>query len=307
VGAFIHRLLIVALQIVEPSCAAPLVALSRTLLTRYPVTQQLLEGDDDRTTTGGSFKPLPIQHEDLPELSNPFSAAAWELTLLCHHWHPDVRDQAKKSCKLLPTTSTDNPLLLSKTLSKHHLFYPGWKLPTEHPLSLQVKKQANVKERNRKAIYVNFNTEYKYPPMKLMHYFDQNVMAGDNDDEDGRGEGEDDEKCLDESLFPNCDLNTFFSDKGRQEKVRQALKDTFNENAKFILEKKMRIVEKKLALIREVKANFEVEQEAERKMKAAAAAAARAVAIASEGGGVKKQKKDIGDKDNKKKAKKIKK
>eukprot|EP00615_Pteridomonas_danica_P010992 CAMPEP_0114349544 /NCGR_PEP_ID=MMETSP0101-20121206/15610_1 /TAXON_ID=38822 ORGANISM="Pteridomonas danica, Strain PT" /NCGR_SAMPLE_ID=MMETSP0101 /ASSEMBLY_ACC=CAM_ASM_000211 /LENGTH=363 /DNA_ID=CAMNT_0001488167 /DNA_START=960 /DNA_END=2048 /DNA_ORIENTATION=+ len=88
IGAFIHRMLLVALQVTDSNCAAPLVALSRALITRYPITQQLLESDEDRTVSGGSYKPLPTPSsngggghddgdEDLPESSNPFSAACW--------------------------------------------------------------------------------------------------------------------------------------------------------------------------------------------------------------------------------------
>ena len=167
-GAFVHRLLVVALQLSDCTAAASLVATARAVVCRYPAVQQLLEGDEDRTVTGGEFRPLgpsPAAGEgaasggavegDFPELSNPLSAAAWELSLLRHHWHPSVGAQAAAAAGASAAGPNEGPVQVYGGLAQAGgLFYPPWRLPTPSPLHALVKKQMAQQPRYRRPVFL---------------------------------------------------------------------------------------------------------------------------------------------------------
>ena len=215
VAAFAHRLLVVGLALPDAASAAALSALTRRLLGKYPAALQLLEGDDDRVSAGGPFRPLGAALDfgvgggggggakanaysrsssslaarahaaaasDVaappPELTNPLSAAAWELALLKRHWHPAARAQAAATAALGSTgggagagaavASSASSALLSaahggggsaghvlRTLARAPVFFPPWKQPpASHPLEQAVKKQLKQQPRNRRDVFL---------------------------------------------------------------------------------------------------------------------------------------------------------
>lgn len=185
-AAFVHRLLLVASTATSPVTAAALVATARAVLFKYPQAHQLLEGDEDRATAKGAFKPYgqALTHysasqpkssggtgnhhrnssvgavgtlvvEDTPELTNPLAAAAWELAALKCHWHPTVSSQARAAVALSLPTPTDNPVLLHKDLATATLFHPAWKTPPPSALHALVKKQNQQKHaRQRRPVFL---------------------------------------------------------------------------------------------------------------------------------------------------------
>jgi len=189
VAAFVHRLFLVASTATSPVTSAALVATARAVLFKYPQAHQLLEGDEDRATAKGAFKPYgqaltqysASQHkgnaggnhnrsssvgavgtlvvEDTPELTNPLAAAAWELAVLKCHWHPTVSQQAKAAVALSLPTPPDNPVLLHKDLSAATLFHPSWKTPPPSALHALVKKQNQQKHaRQRRPVFLRLDS-----------------------------------------------------------------------------------------------------------------------------------------------------
>lgn len=189
VAAFVHRLFLVASTATSPVASAALVATARAVLFKYPQAHQLLEGDEDRATAKGAFKPYgqaltqysASQHkghagghhsrnssggavgtlvvEDTPELTNPLAAAAWELAVLKCHWHPTVSQQARAAVALSLPTPPDNPVLLHKDLSTATLFHPAWKTPPPSALHALVKKQNQQKHaRQRRPVFLRLDS-----------------------------------------------------------------------------------------------------------------------------------------------------
>jgi hypothetical protein len=156
VAAFVHRLLVVALALADAAAAAALVATTRALLAQYPPVRQLLEGDDDRAVRGTFRAAAPAGEDvdDSPELSNPLSAAAWEVSLLGFHWHPTVRAQAKACAALAAPGSSDNAVHTHRDLARAPVFYPPWRLPLPHPLHATLKRHLGAPARRRHLIFL---------------------------------------------------------------------------------------------------------------------------------------------------------
>uniref|UniRef100_A0A7S2PRS0 CCAAT-binding factor domain-containing protein n=1 Tax=Leptocylindrus danicus TaxID=163516 RepID=A0A7S2PRS0_9STRA len=139
VAAFIKKLLTVAVH-APPYCSASMIAFARLLFHRYQGTHQLLENELD-VVSSGKYSPFT---ED-PDYSNPFAAAAWELSALKFHIQPVVSKHAANASLLknlqLPAESPDN--VYKTMLNNTNNVYIPFKLSKKnHPLRASKQKSA---------------------------------------------------------------------------------------------------------------------------------------------------------------------
>lgn len=147
-AAFMKQLLTTALHTPAPT-AAPLLAIVRQLLQRYPSVQQLLEDEQDVLTTG-EYTPDAVD----PELANPHATSGWELATLRFHWHPEIRQQGQAASTLqmlkFPTESPDR-LRQGLVEDREDLYIPFQRINKNHPLDQ--KKDKKGRPRFLKARY----------------------------------------------------------------------------------------------------------------------------------------------------------
>lgn len=141
IAAFIKQILTVALH-APAHTSAPLLALVRQMLQRYPSAEQLLENEQD-VITSGQYNP----NVDDPEYSNPFATSGWELATLRFHVHPATAGQAEAAAagKMLQLPSESPERIRAELLADtNELYIPFVRHAKKHPLE---HKQADNKRR----------------------------------------------------------------------------------------------------------------------------------------------------------------
>lgn len=146
VASFLKQIFTAALH-APVHTSVPMLALARQILQRYPASHQLLESESD-VITSGQYTPDVAD----PEHSNPFSTAAWELSCLKFHIHPDVRKQAEAASVLkmlqIPAESPDR--MWKEQIEDASICYiPFQRMMKRHPLEAASSSSGSSKSQYR--------------------------------------------------------------------------------------------------------------------------------------------------------------
>lgn len=143
ITSFVKRLYTVCLQ-APTDVSIPLLAFVRQLVSRYPVTTQLLENEQELVASGLY---MPMAHD--PEQANPSATSAWELATLRFDIDPLVARHASNASenKLLQFPVEDPMKIVREVAVRRKVFQLNKK---KHPLL----QGGNKKRRRNQARFI---------------------------------------------------------------------------------------------------------------------------------------------------------